>query len=228
MDRRCVPLVSNGIAMTDKPSRGEAIAGALLDIGAVMLRPGEPFTWASGLKSPIYCDNRLILGYPNIREQTTAGFVECFQKNRLNPDVIAGTATAGIPHAAWLAHELHLPMIYVRSKPKEHGRGNQIEGPVEPGQTAVVIEDLVSTGKSSIAAVDALQKAGLEVQGVVAIFSYGFDAATRAFEENQVPYFALSNYETLTRVAAERGSLSPEDLASLEAWRADPDGWVAG
>jgi len=206
-------------------SRDEIIAGALLDIGAVTLRPAEPFTWASGLRSPIYCDNRLIMGYPDVRAQTTAGFAERMREEGLVPDLIAGTATAGIPHAAWLAHEPALPMIYVRSSPKAHGQGNQIEGPAKRGQTAVVVEDLISTGKSSVAVVELLQREGIRVLAVMAIFSYGFDAAARAFEAAGVPFFTLSSYEALIRVAATRGELSAGDLEALRAWRADPYEW---
>ena len=201
------------------------LAHTLLDIGAVTLRPAEPFTWASGWRSPIYCDNRLIMGYPEVRAMTTGGFQRCIEEQNLKPELIAGTATAGIPHAAWLAHAMNLPMIYVRSKPKEHGRGNQIEGPATPGQRAVVIEDLISTGKSSVAVVERLQQEGIHVQAVLAIFSYGFEEATRNFEAVDTPFFTLTNYETLIQIALEKGEIGADALDTLRAWRHDPGGW---
>ena len=206
-------------------SLAERLARALLDIEAVTLRPSDPFTWASGWLSPIYCDNRLIMGYPEIRTQTTEGFAALIKQHGLVPEVIAGTATAGIPHAAWLAQSMRKPMVYVRSKPKPHGRGNQIEGPVHAGQQVVVIEDLVSTGKSSMAAVRALRAQGVEVQAVLAIFSYGFAAASEVFGGAGLPCYTLSNYDTLLEVAAARGQISDLEREALKAWRADPQAW---
>ncbi|GIV61183.1 MAG: orotate phosphoribosyltransferase [Rhodothermaceae bacterium] len=200
-------------------------AGDLLGIGAVALSPEAPFTWASGLRSPIYCDNRLTMAYPAVRRRLTEGFTARIRAQHLHPDVIVGTATAGIPHAAWLADRLDLPMAYVRSKPKAHGRGNQVEGRVEAGQPVVVIEDLVSTGMSSVAVVQALREHGAEVQAVLAIFSYGLPAAEAAFAEAGVPLFMLTDFTTLLGVAREQGALSPEAVAVLEAWRKDPVGW---
>lgn len=203
----------------------EQIAALLLSIKAVSLSPADPYTWASGLRSPIYCDNRLLMGYPEARAAVTAAFSTLLAGLALDVDVLAGTATAGIPHAAWLAHETRLPMIYVRSKPKGHGRQNQIEGPLNAGQSVVVIEDLISTGKSSVAAVEALQAAGADVQAVLAIFSYGFDDAQRMFDRAGVPFYTLTNFETLITVAEQEGRLPPDALEAMRAWRSDPRAW---
>ena len=203
----------------------ESIASILLSIGAVSLSPDKPYTWASGLKSPIYCDNRLLLGYHELRNQIISGFLNLMGQQEIRPDIIAGTATAGIPHAAWLAHETQLPMVYVRSKPKEHGRQNQIEGPIEAGKSAIIIEDLISTGKSSISAVRALVEAGVKVQAVFAIFSYGFDQAEGAFASASVPYYTLTSFQTLVQVAIDEGKLLPVDYETLQAWQSDPQTW---
>ena len=203
----------------------ESVASILLSIGAVSLSPHAPFTWASGMRSPVYCDNRLILGYPDKRVHVIQGFKQLMNEKKVSPDIIAGTATAGIPHAAWLAHEVQLPMVYVRSKPKEHGRKNQIEGPIEAGQTAVIVEDLISTGQSSLSAVRALVKEGVKVKAVIAIFSYGFDQAFEAFDSAGVPYYPLTTYSTLIEVAIREGMLDPEDNDTLQAWRAHPQSW---
>ncbi len=203
----------------------ERIASILLAIGAVSLSPASPYTWASGLRSPIYCDNRLLMGYPEARGAVTAGFMELLQTRGLKCDVLAGTATAGIPHAAWLAHATNMPMVYVRSKPKGHGRQNQIEGPLEPGQSVVVIEDLISTGKSSVAAVQALQEAGALVKHVLAIFSYGFEDADAMFTAAGVPFDTLTNFETLITVAEKEGRLPAAELETMRAWRLDPRAW---
>ena len=207
------------------PSLSESVASTLLSIGAVSLSPQDPYTWASGLRSPVYCDNRLIMGYPEKRELIIQGFQELLEANNIKPDLIAGTATAGIPHASWLAHQVKLPMVYVRSKAKEHGRKNQIEGPIEAGQSAVIIEDLISTGKSSIAAVRAVVEAGAKVDAVLAIFSYGFELATEAFESASVPHFVLTTFDTLLQVAIKEGRLAPDDQQTLQSWRADPQAW---
>ena len=201
------------------------IASHLLDIGAVALSPDEPFTWASGLKSPIYCDNRLTMAYPPIRRDLTSGFARLIHEHHLAPEVIVGTATAGIPHAAWLAEHLDLPMAYVRSQPKGHGRGNQIEGKLEAGQRVVVVEDLVSTGMSSMAVVQAVREVGVEVAALLAIFSYGIPQATAQFTEADVPFYTLTDFDTLLEVAREQGVLSPEALRSLQAWQQDRFGW---
>ncbi len=203
------------------------IAEHLLNIGAVTFSPDEPFTWASGLKAPVYCDNRLTLSYPAVRGYIRDGFVRCMEEGGLSPDVIAGTATAGIPHAAWLADRLDLPMVYVRSRPKKHGRGSRIEGRIDAGQTAVVVEDLVSTGGSSRQVVETLRGAGIEVPAILAIFSYGLTAAERAFENLELPLFTLTRFEELFRVAKERGTLSEASIESILDWRADPSRWSA-
>lgn len=211
--------------MEKKGAVEERIASILLSIGAVSLNPASPYTWASGLKSPIYCDNRLLMGYPAARAAVTEGFMDLLTARSLKYDVLAGTATAGIPHAAWLAQVTEMPMVYVRSKPKGHGRQNQIEGPLEAGQSVVVIEDLISTGKSSVAAVRALQEAGAEVKHVLAIFSYGFQDATNMFEDAGVPFDTLTNFETLIMVAEREGRLPAAELETMRAWRVNPRKW---
>lgn len=203
----------------------DEIARDLLRIGAVLLRPEEPFTWASGLRSPIYCDNRLTLSEPDVRGRLTDGFLAVLDRQGLAPDVIAGTATAGIPHAAWLADRLGLPMVYVRSSAKEHGRGNRIEGRLPEGARVVLVEDLVSTGGSSLAAVEALQKAGAEVPAVVAVFSYGLPRAEAAFRAAGVPLYTLSDYDALLDAARSEGRLDEDALATLRAWRENPQVW---
>lgn len=203
----------------------ESIASILLRIGAVSLRPSVPYTWASGLRSPIYCDNRLLLGYPPERRTVIRGFATLLDEHGLTPDLIAGTATAGIPHAAWLAHEKDLPMVYVRPEAKKHGQGNRIEGPVRAGQSVILLEDLISTGASSRGAAATLQQAGLYVQAVLAIFSYGFEEARKAFASIQTPYHTLTTFDTLLRVAIRQGRLKHQELKTLETWRADPVAW---
>ena len=204
---------------------GRRLAARLLDIGAVAWSPGEPFTWASGLKAPLYCDNRRTIAYPDVRRLITAGFADVIARHSFAPDVIAGTATAGIPHAAWLADRLGLPMAYVRSKPKGHGQQRAIEGVIEGGQRVVVVEDLVSTGGSSIAAAEAVQAAGADVAAVLAIFSYGLAQAEATFADGRPPLVTLTSFPTLLDVARERGRLDEETLATLRAWQRDPEGW---
>ncbi len=206
-------------------SRARRIADDLLTIEAVALAPDEPFTWSSGLRAPIYCDNRLTLAHPRIRRGITQGFEHLVEAQQLAPDVIAGTATAGIPHAAWLADRLNRPMAYVRSERKEHGRKNQIEGRVAAGQRVVVIEDLISTGGSALGAVRALRKAGAVVPAVLAIFTYELDAAASAFAEAEVPLTTLTTFSVLRDVARDTGRLSDDAVRSLDAWRDDPAGW---
>ncbi|MCD1261648.1 orotate phosphoribosyltransferase [Paenibacillus athensensis] len=198
------------------------IAASLLEIGAVSLRPQQPFTWTSGLKSPIYCDNRLTMSYPHIRELIADGFASLIRERYPDAEVIAGTATAGIPHAAWVSQKLGLPMIYIRDKAKGHGKENLIEGSVKPGQKVVVIEDLISTGGSSIKAALAVKDAGAEPLGVLAIFSYQLDKATDAFQAAGVPLATLSNYGALLEVAVENGTIQESDLAQLRSWRDNP------
>ncbi|AKM18462.1 Orotate phosphoribosyltransferase [Geobacillus sp. 12AMOR1] len=201
------------------------IAAKLLEIGAVALQPNEPFTWSSGLKSPIYCDNRLTLAYPDVRRTIADGLAELIRTHFPKADLIAGTATAGIPHAAWVSERLELPMCYVRSQAKAHGKGKQIEGKAEPGQRVVVIEDLISTGGSSLAAVRALKEAGCEVLGVAAIFTYGLDKAKQAFAEENLPAYTLTDYNTLIETAVRLGAVSEHDLATLRKWRENPEEW---
>jgi orotate phosphoribosyltransferase len=202
------------------------IAEKLLRIEAVKLSPREPFTWASGLLSPIYCDNRLALSYPAVR--TAIKHALAAASSQFGEfEVIAGVATAGIPHGAMLADFLEKPFIYVRASAKEHGRRNQIEGLLIPGQRVLVIEDLISTGGSSLQAVEALRSSGAEVAGVLAIFQYGFDAASAAFAASDVPFAALTDYPTLVEAAIRTGYISAADEATLRQWRANPQGWGA-
>jgi orotate phosphoribosyltransferase len=201
------------------------VAAALLDIGAIKLSPSQPYKWASGWHSPIYCDNRLSLSFPASRTIIKNALSDLIKEQFADVEAIAGVATAGIPQGALVADELNLPFIYVRPKPKEHGMGNQIEGKVTPGQKVVVIEDLISTGGSSLKAVEALRDAQYEVLGMAAIFTYGFELAAENFKKAQVPLFTLSNYGALVEVAAEKGAITEAELASLTEWRKAPDQW---
>jgi len=201
------------------------VARELLRIKAVSLSPSEPFMWASGRLSPVYCDNRLSLGYPEVRSLIAHGFEALIREKSLSCDVVVGTATAGIPHAAWLADKMELPMAYVRSAPKGHGKGNQIEGLAPRGAKAVVIEDLISTGMSSTAVLRPLAEAGVEVEAVLAIFTYGLDVAEKAFQAAGMPYYTLSDFPTLIEEAERTGLLSKSDLESLQAWYRNPDLW---
>ncbi len=203
------------------------IAKDLLKIQAVKLSPNEPFTWASGIKSPIYCDNRLTISYPKIRTAIAKGIAELISEKYPKVEVIAGTATAGIPHAAWIAAELDLPLVYVRSKPKDHGRGKQIEGVLHPGAKTVVIDDLLSTGGSVLKAVKAAQNEGADVLGVGAIFSYQLQAIVDNFRQADLSYFTLTNYSELLEVAVETNYISTTERAALEKWRHDPEDWSA-
>lgn len=203
----------------------EQIAADLLEIGAVALRPNEPFTWASGLHAPIYCDNRLTLAHPAARSRITAGFQELVGRGGYRPDLVAGVATAGIPQATLLADRFGLPLAYVRGAAKGHGKQNRIEGLVRPGQRTVVIEDLISTGGSSAEAVGALREAGAEPVAVLAIFSYGFERAAERFAEAGIRAVTLTNFATLLRVAERIGALDFEDIESLRRWQRDPEGW---
>ena len=199
-------------------SQQHEIAHALLSIGAVELRPNNPFTWASGIKSPIYCDNRLTMSSPVVRKQIAAALARSIEDAFPETEVVAGTATAGIPHAAWVSDVLNLPMVYVRSKAKEHGRGNQIEGKLSKGQKVVVIEDLISTGGSSIEAVKALREQGCEVLGVVCIFTYHLKRADNMFEEQGIPYVSLTNFDALIEVATLEKKISDQDKPQLNEW----------
>lgn len=199
-------------------SQQHEIAAALLSIGAVELRPNSPFTWTSGIKSPIYCDNRLTMSSPTVRKQIAEALATNIREFFPETNVVAGTATAGIPHAAWVSDVLNLPMVYVRSKAKEHGRGNQIEGKIEAGQKVIVVEDLISTGGSSIDAVHALEKQGCEVLGVVCIFTYHLKRADELFEEAGIPYVSLTNFDALIEEATIAKQISDEDKPQLIAW----------
>lgn len=201
------------------------MAEALLAIGAVTLRPDEPFTWSSGLRAPIYCDNRLLLAYPDLRGKVAAALAAAIRDGSGDVDVIAGTATAGIPHAAWVAEQLKLPMVYVRAQAKAHGKQNRIEGRLVPGQRVAVIEDLVSTGGSSLAAAAALREAGAHVVGVFTIFTYELPAAKQNFAAANVPLVALCRYSVLLDVACAEGRISDDQLAVLRAWRENPERW---
>ena len=200
----------------------EEIARALLAIGAVALRPNEPFTWTSGIKSPIYCDNRLTMSYPEVRERIAEGFAALIREYYPDTELVAGTATAGIPHAAWVAQKLNLPMVYVREKAKSHGKQNQIEGVVRPGQRTVVIEDLISTGGSSLRAAAAIREAGGVVRAVLAIFTYEFAETAEAFRNEGVELRTLSSYSALIGVAREEGRISGDELELLASWRENP------
>lgn len=198
------------------------IASALLNIGAVALRPNEPFTWSSGLKSPIYCDNRLTISYPEIRERIADGFVAIIKAHYPDAEVIAGAATGGIPHAAWVAQKLNLPMIYVRDKPKGHGKENMIEGALKPNQKVVVIEDLISTGGSSLKVALAVNEAGGQALSVLAIFTYQLEKATKAFVDANIPLQTITDFSALLEVAVQLGTIQPEDIALMQSWRVDP------
>lgn len=201
-------------------------AEKLLSIGAIKLRPEEPFTWASGWKSPIYCDNRLTLSYPEIRNWIKNTLANGIRQQMADVDIIAGVATAGIPHGALAADELQVPFVYVRSEAKKHGLTNQIEGKSVEGAKVVVIEDLVSTGGSSLTAVSALRAAGAQVMGMAALFTYAFPIAGQAFKDAECPLFTLSDYPALIQYAQRSGLVQAETVALLNAWRENPSGWM--
>ena len=204
------------------------IAGALLSIGAVFLRPEEPFTWASGIKSPIYCDNRLTLTAPEVRDQVENGLMETIRREYPDVEVLMGTSTAGIAHAAIVAHMMHLPMGYVRGGNKDHGRQNRIEGKLEKGQKVVVVEDLISTGGIIIEVVDALREAGAEVLGIASIFTYGMQKGLDRLAAAGVKNVSLSNFDVLAEVAAEKGYIRPEQVERLIRFRNNPgdESWM--
>src|SRR5687767_552410 len=201
------------------------IAAALLQIEAIKLNTERPFQWSSGWKSPIYCDNRLSLSYPEIRKTIKLALVQAIQENFFTVESIAGVATAGVPQGVLIAEELNLPFLYVRPKPKDHGMENLIEGKIVKGQKVVVVEDLVSTGGSSLKAVQALKQAGLEVLGMVSIFNYGFDIATRNFYDENTSLISLCDYNNLLKFAFDEEYISEEEIISLKAWRVDPANW---
>ncbi len=204
----------------------KAIAEKLLQVNAVSLRPEQPFTWASGWKSPIYCDNRRILSFTHIREFVKSEMCNLIFEKFPDAGLLAGVSTAGIAWGALAADQLKLPFVYVRPKPKAHGLANLVEGYFEKGQQTVVVEDLVSTGKSSLQVVDALRQAGLEVMGMVSIFTYGFPQAKEAFEQAGVEYHSLTNYSTLIDLALEKDLVGKEQEAILLKWRDSPSTWT--
>ncbi|MBN8697458.1 MAG: orotate phosphoribosyltransferase [Bacteroidetes bacterium] len=201
------------------------VAEFLLQIKAIKLQPNNPFTWASGWKSPIYCDNRVTLSYPSVRTYVRQQFVQTINNNFAKPDVIAGVATGGIAQGALVAQELGLPFVYVRSEAKKHGMTNMIEGVVEKGQSVVVIEDLISTGGSSLKAVEALREAGCDVKGMAAIFTYGFQTAVENFKKANCNVVTLTNYDTLIAQALKSNYIAEKDLESLKKWRENPAEW---
>lgn len=205
--------------------RALKVAEFLLQIKAIKLQPANPFTWASGWKSPIYCDNRKTLSYPSIRTFIRQAYAEVILEKYGKPDFIAGVATGGIAQGALVAQELGIPFVYVRSSAKGHGLGNQIEGDFEAGQKVVVIEDLISTGGSSLQAVEALRNAGCDVKGLVAIFTYDFAIAKENFSNANCPYETLTNYDFLIEQAIHQEYINESDLDSLKAWRNDPSAW---
>ncbi len=202
------------------------LAHNLLKINAVLLRPNNPFTWSSGWNSPIYCDNRLTLRYPEIRRGIADQFTKLIEERYPDITVVTGTATAGIPHATIIAEKMNLPMAYVRSKAKSYGMGNQIEGGVAKGEKTVVIEDLISTGGSAISVIDALQFVGADVQALFSIFTYGFQKSIDRFADMKMPVYTLTDYATLVEVALEENFIKEEDLELLSSWRNNPETWA--
>ncbi len=206
-------------------STGREIAALLLEIGAIKLNLDQPFKWSSGWNSPIYCDNRLSLSFPDTRSFIKNALVDAIKKRFPDVQAIGGVATAGIPQGALVADALDIPFVYVRSKPKGHGMENMIEGKITKGQKVVLIEDLVSTGGSSLKAAEALKATGFIVMGMAAIFTYGFDLADKNFEEADIPLICLSNYNFLLEEALKQGEIKEEQLETLESWRSDPSSW---
>lgn len=216
--------------MSRREDIARLIAGDLLDIKAVFLRPNEPFTWASGIKSPIYCDNRLTLTSPGVRTDVEQALAEVIKEEFPDAEVLMGTATAGIAHAAITAHLMDIPMGYVRSGAKDHGRGNQIEGRLEPGQKVVVVEDLISTGGSCIDTVNVLRDAGAEVLGVIAIMTYGMKKGIDRMNEADIKWTTLTNFDTVIELAAEKNLIDNGDIERLRAFRDNPsdESWIKG
>lgn len=211
--------------MINKSEIEQKVAEFLLQIKAIKLQPNNPFTWASGWKSPIYCDNRITLSHPSIRTYIRQKLVELIQEEFGSIAVVAGVATAGIPQGVLVAQELGLPFIYVRAKPKDHGTGNLIEGEYFEGQRVIVVEDLISTGKSSLQAIEALREAGCNVAGLVGIFNYGFAAAEENFKKANCRFETLSNYKALIEYAATHSFITTGDLKLLHKWRENPSVW---
>jgi len=201
------------------------VAKSLLQINAIILQPNQPFKWAAGWNSPIYCDNRKTLSYPEIRTFIRTSLASAINNHYKGANVIAGVATAGIPHGALVAEELGLPFIYVRAKAKEHGKQNQIEGHFEEGQTVVLVEDLISSGKSSLEAVAALREAGMNVKGLVSIFTYGFEAANQNFQNADCDFVSLCDYDNMLPQALETNYITSEELPLLKEWRKNPSIW---
>ena len=201
------------------------VAKSLLQINAIILQPNNPFKWAAGWNSPIYCDNRKTLSYPQIRTNIKQGLAAIVKNHYKGANVIAGVATAGIPHGALVAEELGLPFIYVRSKAKEYGKQNQIEGFFEEGQSVILVEDLISSGKSSLDSAQVLKDAGMNVKGIVSIFTYGFDAAAENFKKAECEYVSLCDYSTLLPIAKEQQYVEESDLTVLNKWRDNPAIW---
>ncbi|UOQ47931.1 orotate phosphoribosyltransferase [Gracilibacillus caseinilyticus] len=199
--------------------KSKELAYALYDIDAIQIRPDRSFVWTSGIQSPIYCDNRLTMSYPEIRQQIVEQFAQMIEQMDEKPDVIAGCATAGIPHAAWLASYLDLPMVYVRSKPKGHGKQNQIEGKISEGDNVIVIEDLISTGGSSLDSAVVLQEAGAKVLSVLAIFSYGLQKADKQFSATGIPFATISNFDVLAETLVENHKITEAEKTDLIQWR---------
>ncbi|MCI8803541.1 MAG: orotate phosphoribosyltransferase [Oscillibacter sp.] len=210
-------------------TREQTIAHDLLSIGAVFLRPDQPFTWASGIKSPIYCDNRLTLTAPAVRTHVEEGLVDLICRHYPGVEVLMGTSTAGIAHAAIVGHLMGLPMGYVRSSGKDHGRQNRIEGKLEPGARVVVVEDLISTGGSCIDVVEALREAGAEVLGIASIFTYGLQKGLDRLAAANVTNYSLSNFDAVCQIAADEGKIRPEDIERLKKFRANPsdESWIS-
>lgn len=218
-------LIGYGFVLICGMTNEKAVAEKLLQISAIKLSVQQPFTWASGWKSPIYCDNRKVLSFPFIRDFIKSEMCNIVFEQFPQADIVAGVATAGIPWGAMVADQLKLPFIYVRPKPKEHGLGNQIEGFYEKGKKVVVIEDLVSTGKSSLQVVEVLRKAQVDVTGMVSIFTYGFETAVESFKSAGIQYKSLTNYATLIELAVEKGIVTSREQNTLLNWRLDPANW---
>jgi orotate phosphoribosyltransferase len=211
--------------VTVENTTARKVASMLLDIGAIKLNHQNPFTWSSGWKSPVYCDNRLALSYPEIRSYVKEALADSIRKNFPDAEYISGVATAGIPQGALTADLLNLPFVYVRPKPKDHGMGNLIEGKIDPGKKVVMIEDLISTGGSSLKAAQAMQEAGFKVIGMAAIFTYGFDVAEKSFEQAKIPLVCLSNFNYLLEEAVAKKYLDASQMAHVKSWRQDPANW---
>lgn len=219
------PVSSPAEQSSSGRKQARRLAESLLEIGAVQLRPADPFTWTSGLVAPIYCDNRRTIAVPSVRRAICDGFSMLLSETSYLPATIAGTATAGIPHAAWLAEAVDQPMVYVRDSAKGHGMGARIEGRTVDGDDVVLVEDLISTGGSALDAVAALREVGATVRAVLAIFSYQLDAAEQAFHEAGVECHVLTDFQTLIDVAHAQDSLTNDELDAVKAWRTDPEAW---